>query len=160
MSTSSSHPSDEPPIRDQVQSYIYDLQERIVTALEAIPSPSSSALPLKFNKREWTREEGGGGIAYTTSPTPASYSTETSAVGWMEKGAVNVSMIHGMLSPPAIKQMSTEHAALRDEELSKCVPSSFPVYSSLSFLSIMSRFHFRLLSDDQPLPCYDFILVI
>lgn len=162
LTTMSPHP--EIPMRDQVKSYIYTLQSQIVHALESIPDPflpsGSGVAPLRFNKREWTREEGGGGIAFTTPASPASLlnvnvsggtggdgvgGSEGEVGGWLEKGCVNVSMIDGMLSPPAIRQMSTEHAELRDEELSKCVPLSI-AYHNLHGYSNRGCDRFRQMS--------------
>ncbi|KIJ61069.1 hypothetical protein HYDPIDRAFT_169845 [Hydnomerulius pinastri MD-312] len=92
------------PMRKHVGDYITNLQKTIVTALESY-SPA-----CKFRCEEWIREEGGGGVSYTFPPLGQSSNDSHS----IEKAGVNISTIHGMLPPEAIKQMSTAHAALKD----------------------------------------------
>jgi len=86
-------------IRQQVVEYITQLQGTIITALQALDTRSPP-----FRRRSWERAEGGGGTSCTFG------CAQDDSV--LEKAAVNISMIHGMLAPPAIRQMSTEHASL------------------------------------------------
>ncbi|TFY75340.1 hypothetical protein EWM64_g8672 [Hericium alpestre] len=87
------------PMRQHMTEYIRHLQDTIVAALEAL-DPSAP----KFKQNTWTRDEGGGGRSCTLG--------RSGADSVLEKAAVNISMIHGTLAPPAIRQMSTEHANL------------------------------------------------
>ncbi|KAA1476927.1 coproporphyrinogen III oxidase [Dentipellis sp. KUC8613] len=87
------------PMRQQVTEYITHIQERIVASLEGL-DPSSDP----FRRRSWSRHEGGGGVSCTFGRgKPDSV---------LEKAAVNISMIHGTLPAPAVRQMSSAHAAL------------------------------------------------
>ncbi|KAI0089588.1 Coproporphyrinogen oxidase [Irpex rosettiformis] len=87
-------------MRARMIEFIGKLQADIVATLEGI---DPQAPP--FHKREWDRAQGGRGVSCTfTAPDhPESV---------LEKAGVNISMIHGSLPPPAIKQMATEHASL------------------------------------------------
>lgn len=85
--------------RNQFARYIHALQDDIVHALEDVQPQSPS-----FRRDDWTRAEGGGGRARTFEGVPD--------VSVFEKAGVNTSVIHGKLSPPAIKQMRTNHASL------------------------------------------------
>ncbi|KAI0326459.1 coproporphyrinogen III oxidase [Cubamyces sp. BRFM 1775] len=87
-------------MRERMTAYIEGLQRDIVAALEAV-DPNAPA----FTRRPWDRAQGGRGVACTF--TAPSHPTSV-----LEKAGVNISMIHGMLPPAAIKQMATEHASL------------------------------------------------
>ncbi|THH18323.1 hypothetical protein EW146_g2652 [Bondarzewia mesenterica] len=100
-------------MRQQVTGYITRLQDSIVAALEGI---DDRAPP--FRCQSWERAEGGGGRSCTFG------CAQVDSV--LEKAGVNISTIHGTLSPPAIRQMSTEHASL---------PSDPPNDSKLPFFA-------------------------
>lgn len=87
-------------MRTLMTDYIESLQSNIVAALESL---DPSAPP--FSRREWDRAQGGRGVSCT-------FSAPTHPTSVLEKAGVNISMIHGTLPPPAIKQMATEHASL------------------------------------------------
>ena len=87
-------------MRVQMTNYIENLQADIVSALESL---DPSAPP--FSRRKWDRAQGGRGVSCT-------FSAPTHPSSVLEKAGVNISMIHGMLPPAAIKQMATEHASL------------------------------------------------
>lgn len=87
-------------MRERFVEYISQLQERIVRELEALDPVS----PV-FKCDSWERVEGGGGKSYT-------FSAPSHPESVLEKAGVNISMIHGMLPPAAIKQMATEHSSV------------------------------------------------
>lgn len=83
-------------MRQQVQTYIKDLQHRIVDSIEALDPDG----PRFFND-EWQRPEGGYG-----------QSSVISNGKHIEKGGVNISVVYGKLPPAAIKQMRADHEGL------------------------------------------------
>lgn len=87
-------------MRARMTEFIEKLQADIVATLEGI----DPAAP-RFHRREWDRAQGGRGVSSTFTAPDHPQSV-------LEKAGVNISMIHGMLPPPAIKQMATEHASL------------------------------------------------
>lgn len=89
-------------MRDQVSAYIESLQDKIVVALESFDSNAP-----KFIRDSWLRPEGGKGVSCSFA-TPPSNSSPTA----LEKAGVNISIVHGSLPPPAIKQMRADHASL------------------------------------------------
>ncbi|KAF9220561.1 coproporphyrinogen III oxidase [Gyrodon lividus] len=91
-------------MRERMTEYITNLQDSIIAKLEMY-SPAS-----KFRRESWTREEGGGGLSCTFPPLDIPPVDDRP----IEKAGVNISTIHGILPPAAIKQMSTAHAALKD----------------------------------------------
>jgi coproporphyrinogen III oxidase len=96
------------PMRQQVEDYIIALQERIVTAFEDIDPDAP-----KFKRDTWVRAQGGSGKSCVFA-LPYSSASETAAINAtaLEKAGVNISIVHGMLPPPAIKQMRADHASL------------------------------------------------
>lgn len=69
-------------IKTQFVNYIHNLQDQITAALEEVDGKA------KFHEDPWEREEGGGGRTRVI---------EDGAV--IEKGGVNISMVHGALAP-------------------------------------------------------------
>ncbi|TFK48838.1 Coproporphyrinogen oxidase [Heliocybe sulcata] len=94
------------PMREQVEEYITALQERIVTAFEKLDPKAPS-----FKRDSWTRAQGGLGksCVFQTAANDASANGYESA---LEKGGVNISVVHGKLPPTAIKQMKADHSSL------------------------------------------------
>lgn len=71
------------PDAGRVRAYLLDLQQRIVAALEAIDG-------LPFRTDEWTRAEGGGGVARVLEEGKV-----------LERGGVNFSHVQGASLPPS-----------------------------------------------------------
>jgi coproporphyrinogen III oxidase len=94
-------------MRLRMTSWIKHLQNEIVTSLEELeaksePSPLSDKSKdhqLVFKRDHWIRPEGGEGSSCILSNGRV-----------LEKGGVNISIVHGMLPPAAIKQMRADHA--------------------------------------------------
>ncbi len=103
------------PMRDRVAEYIVGLQDRIVTALETL-DPSAP----KLKRDEWTRAKGGKGQSCVFAVPwvdPSTTSTTSSTV--LEKGGVNISIVHGLLPPAAIKQMRADHSGIPNYDSEK-----------------------------------------
>ena len=94
-------------MREQMEEYILDLQERIVSALEKL-DPNSPP----FKRDSWVRPQGGKGVSCVFAVPEASHSDAAAPVSVLEKAGVNISIVHGTLPPPAIKQMRVEHASI------------------------------------------------
>ena len=95
------------PMRKRVEQFINELQTRIVTELESL----DEAAP-KFRKDGWTRPQGGMGLSCVFS-CPVEQGKNTSTLDTvLEKAGVNVSVVHGMLPPPAIKEMRADHSSI------------------------------------------------
>ncbi|KAF8268529.1 coproporphyrinogen III oxidase [Lactarius quietus] len=90
-------------MREEFEHYILRLQDTIIDALEKLDPDAP-----KFFRDRWERPKGGYGISCVFS---VSYST-TPSTTILEKAGVNISVIHGMLPPAAIKQMRADHASL------------------------------------------------
>ncbi|PWN47811.1 hypothetical protein IE53DRAFT_381836 [Violaceomyces palustris] len=86
------------PMRKRMETYVKLLQHRIVSALSE-EEPKS-----RFLIDSWLREEGGEGISCVLQDG------ET-----FEKAGVNISVVHGMLPPAAVRQMSADHAGLMEK---------------------------------------------
>jgi coproporphyrinogen III oxidase len=80
-----------PPLRDRVVSYFYDLQDRLVTALEQLDGPA------RFREDSWQREGGGGGRTRILADGAV-----------LEKAGVNFSDVHGQMSEEFAKQVPGE----------------------------------------------------
>ena len=113
-------------MRVRVVDFIETLQKTIVTAFEDLDSDAP-----QFHRREWDRAQGGRGVSCTfTAPNhPNSV---------LEKAGVNISMIHGILPPTAIKQMATEHASV-SQNLSVGETGSLPFFAGGISLIIHPR---------------------
>jgi coproporphyrinogen III oxidase len=83
------------PMRIRMETYVKLLQNRIVTALGKEEATGS------FISDSWQRKEGGEGISCVLQGGST-----------FEKAGVNISIVHGLLPPRAIAQMSADHAGL------------------------------------------------
>ena len=98
------------PMRQRVEEYVCKLQEDIVSAFERL-DPNAP----QFKRDSWLRAEGGRGVSCVFAiPVPASGAGSAHQETVLEKGGVNVSIVHGMLPPPAIKQMRADHSTIPD----------------------------------------------
>lgn len=86
------------PMRKRMETYIKLLQYNIVSALSQ-EEPTS-----RFLIDSWLRKEGGEGISCVLQDGST-----------FEKAGVNISVVHGMLPPAAVRQMSADHAGLMDK---------------------------------------------
>ncbi|EIW81535.1 Coproporphyrinogen oxidase [Coniophora puteana RWD-64-598 SS2] len=103
----------DPNMRQNVEDYILDLQDRIIAEFEAIElahNPSLANDPPRFKRDEWIRPAGGRGISCTFSSRNISSSSDVETV--LEKAGVNISLVHGKLPPPAIQQMRADHSSI------------------------------------------------
>lgn len=93
------------PMREQVEEYIVSLQDKIVSAFEEL---DPGAPP--FKRDSWVRAQGGKGQSciFACPPDDASAPQQT----LLEKGGVNISIVHGLLPPAAIKQMRADHTSM------------------------------------------------
>ncbi|KAF4563911.1 Coproporphyrinogen-III oxidase [Pleurotus pulmonarius] len=94
------------PMRQRVEEYIRALQEEIVGAFETLDPDAP-----KFKRDSWIRAQGGSGQSCVFA-VPPSAEAATAKNTILEKAGVNISIVHGMLPPPAIKQMRADHASL------------------------------------------------
>ncbi|KAG6808870.1 hypothetical protein H0H92_002519 [Tricholoma furcatifolium] len=91
-------------MRQQVEEYIVSLQDTIVSAFETL----DPAAP-KFKRDSWVRTQGGRGQSCVFAcPDDASITHETV----LEKAGVNISIVHGVLPPAAVKQMRADHTSM------------------------------------------------
>ncbi len=82
-----------PPLRERMENFVLDLQNRITEALEKIDGKA------RFDEDLWERPGGGGGI------------TRIIANGRIfEKGGVNTSTVHGRLPEKMAERMEIENA--------------------------------------------------
>ncbi|KAF9482529.1 Coproporphyrinogen oxidase [Pholiota conissans] len=97
------------PMRQRVEEYINTLQEEIVTAFETFDPQA----PL-FKRDSWVRAQGGiGKSCVFASPADDGATISPSAHQTvLEKAGVNISIVHGTLPPPAIKQMRADHNSM------------------------------------------------
>lgn len=96
-------------MRNQVETYIRNLQNEIVTSLESL---DPSAPP--FLRDSWIRPEGGSGqsCVFACPPVPSSQAPTQESETILEKAGVNISIVHGSLPPAAIKQMRADHSTM------------------------------------------------
>ncbi|CAD6896070.1 unnamed protein product [Tilletia laevis] len=85
------------PMRVRMETYVKELQHRIVTTLGA------EEVEGQFIVDSWLRKEGGEGISCVLQDGKT-----------FEKAGVNISVVHGKLPPAAIRQMSADHAGLQE----------------------------------------------
>jgi len=122
--------STEQPMRERVTAYVKSLQDTIVKALEEI---DPAAPP--FKRDSWVRPQGGEGQSCVFAVPPSEDGTP-SVNTVLEKAGVNVSVVHGMLPPPAIKQMRADHSTIPfDPEK----PTSLPFFAAGISLVIHPR---------------------
>jgi len=97
-------------MRQRVEQYINSLQDSIVLAFEQL-DPAGP----KFKHDSWVRSQGGMGRSCVFSSSPDAdeggpNSTSTQSI--LEKAGVNISIVHGILPPPAIRQMRADHTSM------------------------------------------------
>lgn len=120
------------PMRQQVEEYIVDLQDRIVTALEGLDPKAP-----KFKRDAWIRPQGGRGESCVFAMPEVSDSSATDAhLSVLEKAGVNISIVHGVLPPAAIKQMRADHDSIPFDPASQ---SSLPFFAAGLSLVIHPR---------------------
>ncbi|KAF4611158.1 hypothetical protein D9613_006642 [Agrocybe pediades] len=97
------------PMRQQVEEFVNNLQEEIVLAFEKL-DPNAP----QFKRDSWVRAEGGMGRSCVfASPIDDGATVSSSAPqSILEKAGVNVSVVHGVLPPPAIRQMRADHTSM------------------------------------------------
>ena len=78
-------------MRQKMAEMVHRIQDEICQALREIDG-------VDYRQDEWTREEGGGGRSRVFSGGKV-----------FEKAGVNVSIVHGTLSPQAAKTMGVGH---------------------------------------------------
>ncbi|KAI6035821.1 Coproporphyrinogen III oxidase [Pisolithus marmoratus] len=94
-------------MRQRVEKYIDRLQQQIVSELENLDETAP-----KFRRDEWVRQQGGRGLSCVFACAPESGKTTSSVETILEKAGVNVSVVHGMLPPSAIKEMRSDHSSI------------------------------------------------
>jgi len=99
-------------MRQQVEEYISTLQEDIVSAFEKL-DPNAPA----FKRDSWVRAQGGRGVSCVFAvPYPTSDAQTVPHNTVLEKAGVNISIVHGVLPPPAVKQMRADHGSMQNLE--------------------------------------------
>ncbi|KAH7927661.1 coproporphyrinogen III oxidase [Leucogyrophana mollusca] len=94
-------------MREQVEEYIFGLQERIVSEFEGL-DPNAP----QFKRDSWLRTQGGKGVSCVFSAPPAIFASSNTQETILEKAGVNISIVHGMLPPAAIKEMRADHSTI------------------------------------------------
>lgn len=89
------------PMRLRMEALIQEHQNRIVFALENIDGK-------KFQRDEWNRPHGGGGISCVLQDGNV-----------FEKAGVNTSVVYGELTRPAIEKMRADHKSFVDSDVEK-----------------------------------------
>jgi coproporphyrinogen III oxidase len=94
-------------MRQRVEKYIVSLQDRIVSAFETLDPTAPT-----FKRDSWVRAQGGSGKSCVFAvPASLSEAADTHSTV-LEKAGVNISIVHGLLPPPAIKQMRADHSSI------------------------------------------------
>ncbi|KAI8975866.1 coproporphyrinogen III oxidase [Trametes punicea] len=93
------------PMRERFEEWISGLQENIVAAFENM-DPTAPA----FKRDSWVRPQGGRGLSCIFSVPP-----DSSADTILEKGGVNISVLKGIMTPPAMKQTRADHPSVPDD---------------------------------------------
>ncbi|KAJ3818241.1 coproporphyrinogen III oxidase [Lentinula raphanica] len=105
-------------MRSRMETWIRSLQDEIVQALENLDPDAP-----KFQRDSWIRPEGGMGQSCVFAvPTNAGDKEFV-----LEKAGVNISIVHGTLPPPAIKQMRADHATI---PLPEDAPGGLPFFAA------------------------------
>ncbi|KAF9235643.1 Coproporphyrinogen III oxidase [Melanogaster broomeanus] len=94
-------------MRQKMEKFIDDLQVEIVTAFEQL-DPNAP----KFKRDSWVREQGGRGLSCVFACTPGPEESTSPLETKLEKAGINVSVVHGMLPPAAIKEMRADHSSI------------------------------------------------
>ncbi|EMD39900.1 hypothetical protein CERSUDRAFT_112151 [Gelatoporia subvermispora B] len=105
------------PMRDQVEEYICNLQENIVSDFEKL-DPNA---PM-FKRDSWTRPQGGRGVSCLFAVPHPSTGLAPQHECVLEKAGVNISIVHGTLPPAAVKQMRADHSSIPSELDGKSLP--------------------------------------
>lgn len=92
-------------MRQQVEEYILSLQDQIVSAFETLDPAAPS-----FKRDSWVRAQGGTGQSCVFACPTDDVSTTQQTI--LEKAGVNISVVHGILPPAAIKQMRADHTSM------------------------------------------------
>lgn len=120
-------------MRERVTDYVYALQDEIVSALEAV---DPNAPP--FKRDSWLRAQGGKGqsCVFAVQPPKPGETNAQSQETVLEKAGVNISVVHGMLPPQAIKQMRADHSSIPFDQNN---PTSLPFFAAGLSLVIHPR---------------------
>ncbi len=120
-------------MRERMEEYIRSLQEEIVTALEKL---DPKAPP--FKRDSWLRAEGGMGqsCVFASPPSTDDPTSNSTTETVLEKAGVNISIVHGTLPPPAIKQMRADHTTI---PLPEDAPGGLPFFAAGLSLVIHPR---------------------
>jgi coproporphyrinogen III oxidase len=119
------------PMRERFEVYILSLQDKIVTALEDL-DPNAP----KFKRDSWLRPQGGKGQSCVFPPSSSSSHATNQPESILEKAGVNISVVHGLLPPAAIKQMRADHSSI---PFDPDTPSSLPFFAAGISLVIHPR---------------------
>ncbi|OJA16891.1 hypothetical protein AZE42_12251 [Rhizopogon vesiculosus] len=93
-------------MRQRFEEYIFGLQEEIITSFERLDLNAPS-----FKRDSWVQAQGGKGVlGIFSAPLPGDASPAPQTV--LEKAGVNVHVVHGILPPPAIKEMREDHPSI------------------------------------------------
>ena len=92
-------------MRERMEEFVRSLQVEIVEFFEKL-DPTAPA----FKRDSWTRAQGGSGTACVFSCPFGEEATAGSTI--LEKAGVNISVVHGVLPPAAIKQMRADHTSM------------------------------------------------
>ena len=93
-------------MRLRMEGLCLSLQHQLCRELERLEADKGTP-PKKFQVDRWSRKEGGGGISCVLQDGKT-----------FEKAGVNISVVHGKLPPPAVKQMRSRGKNLpEDREL-------------------------------------------
>jgi len=106
------------PMRQQFEDYVNSLQDRIVSAFEKL---DPNAPP--FKRDSWVRAQGGVGRSCVFAVPQSPSGTGNTDATALEKAGVNVSVVHGVLPPPAIQQMRADHSSIPYDPDSQSVSS-------------------------------------
>lgn len=90
----------QPPLKDRMVQFVYQLQSDIVHGLESVENSASCNdhhQQIQFQRDEWIRPEGGGGLSCVLQDGQV-----------FEKAGVNVSVVHGRLSSESAQQMRSQ----------------------------------------------------
>ncbi|KAG2011325.1 coproporphyrinogen III oxidase [Coprinopsis cinerea AmutBmut pab1-1] len=106
------------PMRERMEEYINDLQDRIVTAFEELDPKSPP-----FKRDSWVRSQGGTGRSCVfAAPVDEGATGSDTHQSVLEKAGVNISVVHGVLPPAAIRQMRADHSSMPLPERKEGLP--------------------------------------
>ncbi|KAL1710771.1 Coproporphyrinogen III oxidase [Schizophyllum commune] len=121
------------PMRERVAEFVTALQDEIVGAFEKL-DPNSPP----FKRDSWVRAQGGSGrscVFATPELDPATLGPNAQ-LPVLEKAGVNVSVVHGTLPGPAIRQMRGDHQSM---PLPEELPGGLPFFAAGISLVIHPR---------------------